>query len=176
MYPTGTWMSRRAEVMGIGKGETMNRAPVIGALALLVGGLAACGRTSIGRTPPGSGTVAGGLPPGTYSCTHHYTIWNVTFYEHYAVHVDHLRILAGGRYLSNLSDEEGGYSYDAASRTVSYTGVYHEEGYTGSFEPAEMRDDGRHHTENVTQVDGEDFTASCLGDETAPSRVQASRW
>lgn len=140
----------------------MNHAPVyMGAFALLVGSLAACG--GAGPTPPPPGL--GGLPPGTYSCTHRYTIWNGTFYEYYSFHVDDLRILPGGRYLSNLSDEESSHSYDAATRTISYTGVYLEEGYTGTFEAAEGREDGRHHIENITQVDGEDFVAGCLSDQ-----------
>lgn len=137
-------------------------------IVLGLGFLAACSGTSQTPVlpPPGSDgdVVQGGPPAGLYSCMHRYSTWNGTFYEHYSFHVDDLRILPGGRYLSNLSDEEGRYSYDAATRTVSYSGVYLEEGYTGTYEPPESRDDGRPHIENITQVDGEDFKVNCLGE------------
>ena len=134
---------------------------------LLLVGLTACsGQEAVSSSPssPDSGAVAGGPPAGMYSCMHHYSLWNGSFYEFYSFHVDDLRILPGGRYLSNLSSEGGSYSYDAPTHTISYTGVYLEEGYTGLYEPAETRDDGRHHIENTAQVDREDFTADCLSE------------
>lgn len=142
----------------------MNRWLYVGLLFVVVG----CG----GQTsrPPGDdpNPPPGGLPLGSYGCLHRYTIWNGTFYEHYVFHVDDLTILPANRYLSQLSAEEGGYRYDPATRTISYSGVYAEEGYRGHYQPASERDDGRHHLENVTEVevDGEtsDFVVNCLSE------------
>lgn len=72
--------------------------------------------------------------------------------------------MPASRYRSNRSEEEGSYSYDAATRTVSYSGVYAEEGYSGRYEAAGERDDGRHHIENVTQVDDDDFVVNFLSE------------
>lgn len=141
----------------------------LGVPVLFLSFLTACGDggpTPVLPTPPNpdGGAVQDGPPVGLYNCMHRYSIFNGSFYEHYAFHVDDLKILSGGQYQSNLSSQEGSYSYDAATQKISYSGIYLEEGYTGTYEAADVREDGKHHIENVAQVDGEDFTVGCLSE------------